>query len=142
MSLQKASLNIEMPGVDFAGMAREAIAGKLTEALVGSDAAIQGIVAAALTSKVDSRGQTSQYPSDNKIPFVEWLAHDLIRKAALQAVQSKVETLRPAIAKQIEAQLSKNAKSIAVALTDSFIKQATQGHGVTMNLTAEMRSRD
>jgi hypothetical protein len=32
-----ASMSFEMPGVDFAGMAREAIAAKLTEAMVGAD---------------------------------------------------------------------------------------------------------
>lgn len=138
----KASLSIDMPGVDFAGMAREAIAAKLTESLIGADTAIQGIVAAALTSKVDSRGMTSQYSSDNKIPFVEWLAQDLIRKATLQAVQAKVDALQPAIAKAIEAQLAKNVKSIASSLTEAFIRQAKAGHGVVMNLSCEMRVRD
>lgn len=138
----KASLNIEMPGVDFGAMAREAIAAKLTESLIGADAAIQGIIADALTRKVDGRGQVSQYSSDNKIPYVEWLAQDLIRKAALDAVQAKVELLRPALAKQIESQLSKNVKSIATTLTDTFIKRAQEGHGVTMNLTAQITVRD
>jgi len=32
MMTQKASLNIEMPGVDFAGMAREAIAALQSQA--------------------------------------------------------------------------------------------------------------
>lgn len=136
----KASLNIEMPGVDFGAMAREAIAAKLTESLVGADAAIQGIVAAALAEKVDSNGNKERYSGG--IPFVEWLARDLIRKATLEAVQRKVEQLQPAIAKQIEAQLSKNVKSIAMSLTENFIKQAKAGYGVTMNLTAEMRVRD
>lgn len=58
---QKASLNIEMPGVDFAGMAREAIAAKLTESMIGSDDAIMKIVAAALTTKVNERGDADYY---------------------------------------------------------------------------------
>jgi len=138
----KASLNIEMPGVDFGEMAREAIAAKLTESLIGADTAIQGIVAAALTRKVDSRGEVDRYSSNNSIPFVEWLAQDLIRKATLDAVQAKVDALRPAIAKQIEAQLSKNVKSIAVSLTDEFARRAKDGYGVTMHLNCEMKLRD
>ncbi|WP_454629687.1 hypothetical protein [Bradyrhizobium cenepequi] len=138
----KASLNIEMPGVDFAGMAREAIAGKLTEALVGSDTAIQSIVAAAIATKVNDRGQVGQYSSDNKTPFVEWLAQDLIRKATHDVLQQKVERLRPALEKQVEAQLTKNVKSIAASLTEAFIKQASAGYGVVINMTAEMRVRD
>lgn len=138
--MNKASLNIEMPGVDFAGMAREAIAAKLTESLIGADGAIQSIVAAALARKVDSRGEPERYSGG--IPYVEWLAQELIRKATLQAVQAKVDALQPAIAKQIEAQLSKNVKSIAISLTESFIKRAKDGYGVVMNLNAEMRVKD
>ena len=142
MEKNKASLNIEMPGVDFGGMAREAIAAKLTESLIGADEAIVGIVAAALTQKVSHHGTVSNYSSENKIPYVEWLAQDLIKAAAKQALIEKVEALRPALASQIEKQLSKNTKSIAVSLTDTFIKQAVAGYGLTINLTAEMRLRD
>ena len=83
----KASLNIEMPGVDFAGLAREAIAAKLTNALVGADDAIVKIVASAMERKVDGRGNVSGYNYENKTPYVEWLAEDLIRSATLESPQ-------------------------------------------------------
>ena len=138
----KASLNIEMPGVDFAGMAREAIAAKLTESMVGADDMINKIVVAALTQKVNERGSVDQYSSSNRVPFVEWVAQDLIREATKAVLKDRVEKLRPALENQIEKQLVKNTKSIAASLTNAFIQQASAGYGVVINMTAEMRVRD
>lgn len=138
----KASLNIEMPGVDFAGMAREAIAAKLTESLIGADDAIIKIVAAAMTQKVNEHGNVGNYSSENKIPYAEWIAQDLIRKSVKQVLADRVEKLRPVLEAQIETQLKKNTKSIAASLTNKFIEQATNGYGVVINMTAEMRVKD
>lgn len=142
MEAKKASLNIEMPGVDFAGMAREAIAAKLTEAMIGSDDAIVKIVAAALTTKVNNYGNVSSSKWENNTPYAEWLAGDLIRAATKAVMAEKVAALRPAIEAQVEKALTKNTKSIAVSLTDTFIKQASSGYGVIINMTAEMRVKD
>jgi hypothetical protein len=138
----KASLNIEMPGVDFAGMAREAIAAKLTSALIGADDAITRVVIAAMEQKVEGNGQPSRYPNSQQVSYVEWLAQDLVRAATKQALADRVERLRPALEIQIEKQISKNTKSIAVSLTEAFIKQAQAGYGVIINMTAEMRVKD
>ncbi len=137
-----ASMSFEMPGVDFAGMAREAIAAKLTEAMIGADDAIIKIVAAAMSQKVDEHGNVGRSSYDNKTPFAEWLAGDLIRQATKEVVAAKVAALRPAIAAQVEKALTKNTKSIAASLADSFISRATAGYGVTIYLTAEMSVRD
>src|SRR5258708_2890329 len=101
---QKQSLNIEMPGVDFAGLAREAIAAKLTEALVGEDATIMKIVVAAMERKVESNGNVSNYASSYGIPYVQWMAEQLIRDATKEALKERVERLRPALQAQIERQ--------------------------------------
>lgn len=138
----KASLNIEMPGVDFAGMAREAIAAKLTESLIGADDAIIKIVAAAMSQKVNEHGNVGNYSSENKIPYAEWIAQDLIRKSVKQVLAARVEKLRPALEAQIETQLKKNTKSIAASLTNKFIEQAATGYGVVIKMTAEMTVRD
>lgn len=139
---QKASLNIEMPGVDFAGMARDAIAAKLTESLIGADDAIIKIVVHAMTQKVSDRGIVSNYSHENKTSFVEWLAGDLIREATKTILQDRVAKLRPALEAQVEKQLAKNVKSIATSLTEAFIKQASNGYGVQINMTAQMLVKD
>jgi hypothetical protein len=140
--MNTASLNIEMPGVDFVGMARSAIAAKLTEAMIGSDEAITKIVVAAMSEKVGGNGVVNRSSYENTIPYVEWLAQDLMRSAVKQVLATKVDALRPAIEAQVEKALAKNTKSIAAGLTDAFIKQATAGYGVVINMTAEMRVRD
>lgn len=140
--MNKASLNIEMPGVDFAGMAREAIAAKITEAMVGAEAQIATIVAAAMAQKVDGRGMVHQYPSENKTSYIEWLAADLIRAATKEVLAKRVEALRPSLEKQIERELAKNTKSIAASLTQAFIRNAQNGYGVNITMTAEMRVKD
>jgi len=137
-----ATLNIDMPGVDFAGMAREAISAKLTEALIGADDAIIKIVATAMATKVNDHGNVSTSSYDNKTPYAEWLAGSLIREATKSVMAAKIAQLRPAIEAQVEKALVKNTKSIAVSLTDNFIKQAAAGYGVVINMTAEMRVRD
>ncbi len=84
MSEPAASMKIDIPGVDFAGLARTAIAARLTEALVGADDAIRTIV---------GQGKIGPYSSDNTTPYVEWVAGELVRQAALQVLQTKVEAL-------------------------------------------------
>jgi hypothetical protein len=128
-------LNIELPGVDFAGLAREAIAAKLVEAMVGADDAIRKAVAAALSQKVNERGiVNAQYGYENKTPFIEWLLQDLIRGATTEIIKAKVEKLRPAIEQEVERQLLKQGKAIAKLVCEQFIKQARNGYGVKIDV--------
>lgn len=138
----KANLQIEMPGVDFAGMAREAIAAKLTESMIGAEDMISKIVVTALTQKVNERGAVDQYQSYNKIPFVEWVAQDLIREATKSVIKNRVEKLRPVLEKQIEKELTKNTKSIAISLTEAFMKHAANGYGIVINMNAQINYRE
>jgi hypothetical protein len=134
-------MKIDIPGVDFAGLARQAIAEKLTEALVGADDAIRKIVGAALTQKVNDRGQISQYSSDNKVPYVEWVAGEMIRAAAHQVLQAKVDALRPAIERAVEANLKQNAKAIAQALTGAFITASKDRYTVGVHVSFSAREQ-
>lgn len=139
---QKASLNVEMPGVDFTDLARQTISAKLTEALTQYDDIAQSIIVAALESKVGSNGVKSRYPSDNKTPYIEWLTHDLIQKAVKTALQERVEALRPALNTAIEKQLKRSTNRIAKALTETFIARATKGYGVNVKVEAAMNYKD
>lgn len=135
-------LKVDVPGFDAAQIAREAIAVKISEAMIGEAEAIQKIVVAAMAAKVNNKGHVSQYSYENKIPYVEWLAQDLIRGATKQVLQTKVEQLRPVLERLIEKQLAKNAKSIATSLTETFIRSAKAGYGININLTANLITRD
>ena len=133
-------LTLQIPGVDVGSIARSLIAAELTKALVGAEAAITGIVAAALTEKVDSKGQRSTYPSNNTIPYAEWLARDLIQKATAEALAAKVEAMKPTIRAAIEANLKRQTKSIAASLTDHFASICTSGHWLKIDVTAKIDS--
>jgi hypothetical protein len=130
---QNANLKIDIPGVDFEQMAREAIACKLNEALLGADDVVTKIVTAALTQKVNDKGVVgSSY--ENKIAYVEWLAHDMIRQATLEVMKAKAEEMKPALAKAIEAELKRGIKTTAKALTDAFATQASCGWAVKVDV--------
>ena len=135
---QPASMKIDIPGVDFEQMAREAIAVRLTESLIGSDEVIQKIVAAALTQKVNEKGVVgSSY--DNKIPFVEWMAHDLIRQATIDVLKARAEALKPALEKAIEAELKRTTKNTAKALANAFAVNAVNSWSLKITVTPSER---
>lgn len=135
---QNANLKIDIPGVDFAEMAREAIACKLNEALIGADEVVTKIVTAALTQKVNEKGVVgSSY--ENRISYVEWLAHDMIRQATLEVMKARAEAMKPALEKAIEAELKRGIKTTAKALTDAFAQQASCGWAVKVEVKPHER---
>ena len=130
--------NIEIPGVDFAGIAREVVAVKLTEALATSPEGIRSIVQAALGVQVQAEnGQPKRYQSDVTVPWVEYVAADMIRAATKEVLQTHITAIKPQIQKAVEAALKKNTTTIAAALVDAFASEAKNGYrlGVSMSFT-------
>ena len=134
---KQPSLKIDIPGVDFGALAREAIAAKFAESMLGADDAIKKIVLSAMSSKVNDRGITSQYSYENKQSYMEWLATDLIQQAALDVLKTKVDELRPVLEECIEAALKRDITSVANALTESFIQQAKGSYGIKVDVSAK-----
>lgn len=135
-----SKLAVEIPGVDFTELARQTIAVHLTEALIGNDEAIRKIVVAALAHKVNERGVVGQ-SYENRTPFVEWLAQDLIRSATLDVLRTKVEQLRPAIEAAVETELKHSTTEIAKVLTESFIRLAGSQYAIKLDLKANFEER-
>lgn len=114
-----SKVEIGIPGIDFAQMAREAIAGQLTQAMAATPAMIQRIVSAALTQKVDSEGRPRNgYGSDKT--FVEWVCEDMIRKAVIDMMKARLEEMRPALEKAVAQEIKASAPAIAQALVKSY----------------------
>lgn len=134
--MSDARLQIQMPGVDFAGMARELIAAEFTKALLGKDEVITSIVVGAMALKVNDDGTKSRYDYENKTPYVEWMARDMIRKVALEVLKQKAEEMRPAIASLVEKELKKKTKAIAAALAGAFAERAGYA-GIKLTLAVE-----
>jgi hypothetical protein len=128
------SIAVKVPGVDFAEMARQAIAGQLTAAMVKSDSMVQDIVATALTHKVDSNGSPGRgYSGDT--PYIEWICRDLIAKVTKELIAERVEAMRPVIRKQLEKTIAKSVPALAEAFTESFIASTKQHHYLKVDVS-------
>jgi hypothetical protein len=140
MATDTSKVEIGIPGVDFAQMAREAIAGQLTQAMAATPAMIQRIVAAALTQKVDNEGKPRHgYGADKS--FVEWVCEDLIRRAVIEMFKARMDELRPEIEASVARELKRSAPVIAKALVRSYNENVGHGWNTTINFAVEPRSR-
>ena len=132
--MAEATNSVQIPGVDFAELARVAISAQITKAMLGTETILGGIVASALTAKVGSEGVPSNYASENKYAFAEWVAHDLIRKATVEVLKEKIGSMRPALEKEIEAALRRSLRGTAKAMVDCFVKQAQGSYRLSVNI--------
>lgn len=140
LTKDNGKLEIGIPGVDFAQMAREAIAGQLTQAMAATPEMIQRIVAAALTQKVDSEGRArSGYGSDKS--FIEWVTEDIVRKAVIEMFKVRVEELRPEIERAVAAEMKRSAPAIAKALVASYAENVSHSWTTQVNFSVSPRSR-
>jgi len=130
-----AAAQIQIPGVDFEELAKQVVAVKVTEALAaGSQEAVQKLVLAALTKQVNpSNGQEPRH-YESKVSCVEYVAGDLIRAATKEVLAERVEEMKPAIKKMVEAELKRNTKSIASALVDAYAAEAKHGYRLSVAL--------
>ena len=129
----EGKVSVELPGVDFAALARQVIALEVSKALSLPKEAVNNLVAAAMQEKVDEQGKPSRY-GDGKT-FIEWAARSAIRDAVLDVIKTRVESMRPKIAELIEAQLRKNAKAMSVIFTDGFLAQAARANAYNFKLS-------
>lgn len=133
---------IQIPGVNFEALAQQVIAAKVTEALTtGSREAVQNLVVAALTRKVTENGSEPRYSYDAKVPWVEYVAGDLIQKATKEVLAERIEEMKPAIRKMVEAELKRNTKSIASALVDSYAAEAKNGYRLSVAVQFQRHER-
>lgn len=140
MPTDNSKVEIGIPGVDFAQMAREAIAGQLTHAMAASPAMIQRIVASALTQKVDSDGRARNgYGSDKA--FIEWVCEDMVRKAVIDMFKARLDELRPEIESAVAREMKKSAPAIAQALVKSYAENVGHQWNTQVNFTIAPKSR-
>jgi hypothetical protein len=140
MATDSGKVEIGIPGVDFAQMAREAIAGQLTQALTASPAMIQTIVAGALTQRVDSEGKARNGYSSDKT-FVTWVCEDMIRKAVIDMMKARLEEMRPELEKAVARDIKASAPAIAQALVKSYGESVGHQWNTQIEFTVMPRGR-
>ena len=135
---------ISISGVDFAEMARQVVAVKVAEALaVGSDGAVQQLVLAALTRKVDAtNGSDNPRSYASTSTWVEWVAGDMIQRATKEVLAERVAEMRPMLKKLVEAELKRSAKTMAAALVDTYAHEAKSGYRIGVNVAFTKHDRD
>lgn len=132
------SNTIALPGVDFNELAKQAISAHIVKGMASSPELVAQIVAGALTRKVNSEGKVDNYQHHNTQPFLQFVTEDLIRKAALEALQQHVEAMKPDIVKAVAAELKKAAPAIALALVEGFAANAKDRYGMQVGVKLEV----
>ena len=133
-------VSMELPGVDFAALARQVIAVEVSKVLSVPEASLNAMVIAALQQKVADDGKPSSYANKT---YIEWAAMSAIRGAVLSLLNARVEAMKPKLAELIEASLKRNAKAISITLSDDFVKAASrQGtYGFKLDITMQASER-
>lgn len=111
---------IQIPGVDFNKLAQEAIAHQITKAMVGADVMVNATIAEALSRKVDSEGKPSTRGYGVEMPFIQWVAEDLVRSAVRKALAAKIDEMRPAIEASVAKALRAQAGTIATGMIEAM----------------------
>ena len=134
-------VSMELPGVDFAALARQVIAVEVSKVLSVPEASLNAMVIAALQQKVGDDGKPSNY--NHNRTYVEWAAMNAIRGAVLSLLNARVEAMKPKLAELIEASLKRSAKAISITLSDDFVKAASrQGtYGFKLDITMQASER-
>lgn len=99
-------------------MVRTIIQTQVVQALNDAPEAIEKLVKAALSEKVDQHGKPSGY---GNIPYLDWMVGDEIRSAARRAVVTVLQEKAVDIEAAVRAALAEEdiAKAVAKAVVDS-----------------------
>ena len=116
---------------------REATATAIVAALGDGTALIEKAVTAALSQKVDSKGEKNRYDSDNRYVFAEIMAMNKIQSIAKEVINEMGEQMRPKIREQIEKQLKTKHSLIAKTLVNGLIESLTSQWAVKIVMSRE-----
>ena len=112
------------------------ISAGIITALGGEETLIEQAVTLALRQKVDQRGKTSQFRSDNKYDWLEIMTSNAIREAAKEAMAiwlaENSEKVRTAVLKEMKK--PKRVNSIARAFADSVESSVQLGWNIKCNV--------
>ena len=91
-------------------------------AMGGREEFLQKIVEAALTFKVDSNGNKSNYHNQNDNSWLLFTVNKMVQEAAKEALKAWITTNQPTIEKAIATTMQKQSKDMAVAFATGIMK--------------------
>lgn len=114
-------------------MIKGIIEAQVIQALNSAPEAIEKLVKAALSRPVDASGKYDGY--GNKMPYLDYMVGEEIRRAATDAVRKVVADS----ADKIEAEVRKglNSESIVASMTKSFTQAASENWRINVSFDKE-----
>lgn len=116
----KAKIEMQLPDSVVQPIIESEVQAAIVRALEGKEELLRIGIANALQMRVDKKGEVSRYDSDNKVPSLEWLASDAVRRCAIEAVREWAEKQRPAIVAEVVKQLERKKKTLARLMVAGF----------------------
>ena len=118
-----SDVNLQISDDVIKGIVTQKIHSEVATSLAAnSGKIIDSIVKNALGQKVDRDGKIARYSSDAKFnSYIEYVIHKQIQAVSGEIVAEWMEKSKKRLKKEIEATLTKKAKSISSSLIDNFI---------------------
>lgn len=133
---------VEVKGIDFGGLARQAIAVEIAKALQTSDETVKRLIVESIRRRVAGDGKPSSYGEHyNTMTWIEYVLAEAIRAEVTAAIKTHVEEMRPALQKQIVATLTSQKAAIAGQLAETLISNAKCGYGLEISVAVKPRER-
>lgn len=101
------SLQISQEFID--NLAKDLVQESLIETLNGKDDIVRQIVSQILSVKVDKDGKVSNYSSDNKYTYLQFLVDKMIKEEVISVAQEVLTERRAEIREHIKKEMSKKA---------------------------------
>lgn len=87
-----------------------------------------------LNLKVNSEGQISNYPSENKYSWIEITINKELRGAVQRAIIDAVKAMEPEILASVKKEVSRSGPAIAKAMMDGFHRSVTYDWSFKVNI--------
>jgi hypothetical protein len=109
---------------DIEALLKATIQTKVIEAFNSTPEMVEKLVAAALSKEVNEHGQKPGGYGDKKMPYMEWLVGDEIRKAVCKCVHEYVQSHEEEIKERVQAAMvsSDFMKPVAEVMADVLSK--------------------
>lgn len=134
------SLNIDKSMIE--PVIRDHVKALMIEALGGSDAIIDKVIATMLQTKVDEQGKPSTY--SNAKTLFEWMLQDEIKKMVRELIKEEVQSCSSKIKEKIRENLQskKGSDKFATAIMDAFSKTIANDWRTTFDIKIETPHND
>lgn len=101
------TLEISQDYID--NLAKNLVEESLIETLNGKDDIVKQIVSSILSVKVDENGRVSNYGSDNKYTYLQYLVNKMIKEEVIDVAKEVLNERRVEIRETIKKEMSKKA---------------------------------